>query len=331
MLNVARPKTPLTRHQPESDRVQPVLRSVLFGTQSSVAQRRRAQELAWAWVGSKWSRLFNAVEDRSAPAVHVAQSGAELQAGSSDNGQTWSLSVAHRERDGGRTWLTRADVGTQRAETGDVDVFSIVTACTPLDEPPRVLAPPGVLHLWVDRLGLDDGGVGIVGEAREVLDDEQLNAFFQHVLSPQRRLPIVALCHQPRSQYYGVDPQALATAVRGVAHVACLTTQTCEAVRLRWGQELAPVAGAARLYLPGFHMGMATALPNLELAPLWRDPRPPGTPRSVEPGAYRRLLCQRRCGLSVVSRRRGPGTVAGNGPARSPTQAANGMACAAGL
>ena len=331
MLTATRPNAPSARLQPESDRVQPVLRSVLLSTTSSPAQRRRAQELAWQWVGSKWSRLLNAVEDRSAPAVHVVQSGAELQAGSSDNGQTWSLAVAHRERDGGRTWLTRADVGTQRSETGDVDVFSIVTACTPQDEAPRVLAPPGVLQLWVDRLGLDDGGVGIVGEAREVVDDEQLNAFFQHVLSPQRRLPIVALCHQPRSQYYGVDPQALATAVRGVAHVACLTTQTCEEVRSRWGQELAPVAGAARLYLPGFHMGMATALPNLELAPLWRDPRPPGTPRSVEPGAYRRLLCQRLCSLSVVSRRRGPGTAAATGPARTETQTTKGQARAAGL
>lgn len=299
------------RFQPEVDRVQPVLRSVLLGTDSSRAQRQRAQDLAWQWVGSKWARLLGAVEDRSAPQVHVHQPGAQLQAGISDDGLIWSLAVAHRERDGGRTWMTRADVGTQKGPDGDVDVFSIVTACTPLEEAPRVLAPPGVLQLWVDRLGLDDGGMAIVGEARDVTDDEQLDAFFQHVLSPQRRLPIVALCHQPRSLYYGVDPQALATAVRGVAHVACLTTQTCADVRSRWGSDLAPVAGAARIYLPDFHTGLATATPDRELAPLWRDPRPPGTPRSTEPGAYRRLLCQRVCGLSVGQRRRSGSAVAG--------------------
>lgn len=321
MSTVFRPSHSAPRLQPEIDRVQPVLQSVLLGTDSSAAQRRRAQDLAWQWVGSKWARLLSAVDDRSAPQVQVLQPGAQLQAGSSDNGQTWSLAVAHREKDGGRTWMTRADVGTQKGPDGDIDVFSIVTACTPLDEAPRVLAPPGVLQLWVDRLGLDDGGMAIVGEAREVADDDQLNAFFQHVLSPQRRLPIVALCHQPRSLYYGVDPQALATAVRGIAHVACLTTKTCADVRSRWGSDLAPVAGAARLYLPDFHSGLASAMSEQELAPLWRDPRPPGTPRSVEPGAYRRLLCQRVCGLSVGQRRRSASHAVTSSRWTSPAQA----------
>ncbi len=297
--NVAHPSRPTARLQPESDRVQPVLQSTLCSANASAARRRRAQELAWSWVGDKWARVLGAVDDRSAPHVRVVQPGTELLAGSSDNGRTWCLTMAHRERDGGRTWMTRAQVSTQTGAAGDVDVFSVVTACTAMDEAPRVLAPPGVLQLWVDRLGLDDAGLAIAGEAREVSDDDQLNAFFQHVLSPQRRLPILALCHQPRSRYYGVDPQALATAVRGVAHVACLTTQTCAEVRLRWGAELAPVAGAARLYPPGFSLGMSTAQPAAELAPLWRDPRPPGTPRAVEPGAYRRWLCKQLCAWSV--------------------------------
>jgi hypothetical protein len=324
MSTVFRSTPVAPRFQPEVDRVLPVLRSDLFSTRSSAAQRQRAQDLAWHWVGRKWARLLGAVDDRTAPQVQVHQPGAQLQAGSSNNGQTWSLAVAHREKDGGRTWLTRADVGTQKGPDGDVDVFSIVTACTPLDEAPRVLAPPGVLQLWVDRLGLDDGGMDIVGEARDVADDDQLDAFYQHVLSPQRRLPIVALCHQPRSLYYGVDPQALATAVRGVAHVACLTPQTSADVRLRWGSDLAPVAGAARLYSPNFHTGLAAAMPHHELAPLWHDPRPPGTPRSVEPGAYRRLLCQRVCGLSVGQRRR-VATASGRGSA--PSQMDAGLAC----
>lgn len=291
------------RFLPEVDRVLPVLRSDLFSTRSSAAQRQRAQDLAWHWVGRKWARLLGAVDDRCAPQVHVHQAGAQLQAGSSNNGQTWHLAVAHREKDGGRTWLTRADVGTQKGPDGDMDVFSVVTACTPLDEAPRVLAPPGVLQLWVDRLGLDDGGMDIVGEARDVADDDQLDAFYQHVLSPQRRLPIVALCHQPRSLYYGVDPQALATAVRGVAHVACLTPQTSADVRLRWGADLAPVAGAARVYPPGLHVSITTPQAGLALAPLWCDPRPPGTPRSAEPGAYRRWLCKKLCAGSLQPRR----------------------------
>ncbi len=291
-----------SHHQPETRRVRPVLKSALFSGRSSSSQRRLAQDLAWHWVGTKWARLLGAVGDRRAPEVHVVQAGAELQAAVSPDGQGWALAVANRERDGGRTWMTRAEIKTQQGPDGEVDVFTVVTACTPLDDAPRVLAPPGVLQLWVDRLGLDDGGVGILGEAREVSHDDQLDAFLRHVLSPQRRLPVVALCHQPRSQYYGVDPKALATAVRGIAHVACLTTQTCQDVLARWGAGLAPVAGAARLYPPGFEAGMASAVHDSELAPLWCDPRLPGTPRAVEPGAYRRLLCQRLCALSLEDR-----------------------------
>ena len=309
MLTATRPSTssarpPLDRfhpspHQPQTSQMRPVLQSTLFSGQSSSSQRRLAQDLAWHWVGTKWARLLGAVGDRRATDVHVRQAGAELQATVSPDGKGWALAVSHRERDGGRTWMTRAQIETQPGADAELGVFSVVTACTPMDEAPRVLAPPGVLQLWVDRLGLDDGGVAIVGEALEVSSDDQLNAFFRHVLSPQRRLPIVALCHQPRSQYYGVDPKALATAVRGIAHVACFTTQTCLELHARWGTGLAPVAGAARLYPPGFATGMASAAHDTELAPLWCDPRLPGTPRAVEPGAYRRLLCQRLCALSL--------------------------------
>lgn len=280
--------------------VQPVLRSVMRSAQPCPQQRRQAQDLAWRWVGSKWPRLLSGVPDRDAPEVHVVNATAELHAGSPDQGLSWSLAVAYRDRDTGRTWMTRADVAPAGTAAGAVNVFSLVTACTPLEQPPRVLAPPGVLQLWVDRLGLDDGGYAVLGDARDVDDHEQLQAFLAHVLSAQRRLPILALCHQPRSRYYGVDPKALATAVRGVAHVACLTTATSDAVAAQWGLELAPVAGAARLYLPGFVANAAKERPSAEHAPLWRDVSPQGAPRRNDPGAFRRQLVQQLCTLSLA-------------------------------
>jgi hypothetical protein len=309
----ARQNSTPARHQPESDRVQPMLKSVLHSPASTAAQRRGAQDLAWQWVGSKWPRLLNAVVDRTAAQVHVVQTGAELQASNSDDGQSWSLAVAHRERDAGRTWLTRVDVSPWASTTGTVNRFSVLTACTPMEQPPRVLALPGVLQRWVDHLGLHDGGYAVLGEAREVADDEQLDAFMGHVLSPLRTLPILALCHQPRSLYYGVDPQALATAVRGMAHVACMTTSTSAAIAQRWGSQVAPVAGAARLYKPGFSAAAAATAAQAATppgpggpdrqpcpwAPLWRDTRPAGLARNAEPGAFRRELCQKVCALSL--------------------------------
>jgi hypothetical protein len=296
----------LARYQPDMDRLQPVLRTQLQNTDSSAIQRRQAQDMAWQWVGAKWARVLHAVDDRYAPEIHVVQAGVELQVVSRDKDHSWALSLAHRDRDHGRTWLTRAAVAVHRGEAGDVDLFSVETTCTAMEPAPRVLAPPGVLKLWVDRLGLDDGGIRVSGKASEVSDDSHLEAFFRHVESAHRRLPVLALCHQPRSRYYGVDPQALATAVQGLAHVACFTPQTSAAVQARWGQPLAPVAGAARLYPPGF----ADADLNEEPAPLWRDLQPLGTAETVEPSAYRRSLCQRLCAWTVSPRARPPGAPA---------------------
>jgi hypothetical protein len=146
-----------------------------------------------------------------------------------------------------------------------------------------------------------DRPLSVLGEAREVSNDEQLDAFIGHLLSPRRAMPILALSHLPGSRHYGVDPKALANAVRGIAHVACLTPTTCAAVARRWGADLAPVAGAARLYRPGFAPPAATAMPATNLAPLWRDPRAPGTSRTADPGAYRRMLVKKLCDWTVTS------------------------------
>lgn len=276
--------------------VQTVVHSALRCTQARPANRRRAQDMAWRWVGSKWPRLLAAVADTDAEHVHVALPAAELAVHNNPALNSWTLEVAHRERDGARTWRTRAHV----APHGAADELTVTTSCTALHEAPRVVAPPGVLGLWVERLPLEDGGYAVLSQAREVTDDEQLAAFFDHLLAPQRRLPVIALSHQPRSRSFGVDPQGLAEAVRGVAHVAWLTPATSAAVAHRFGAGLAPVAGAARVYAPGLQDGIDGVSNSPFQHPLWFDNRAPGTPRAAAPGAFRRLLCQRICALSVA-------------------------------
>ncbi|MGS0757813.1 hypothetical protein ACVBEH_25990, partial [Roseateles sp. GG27B] len=119
--------------------------------------------------------------------------------------------MAHSERDGARTWMTRVLV----AEDGDADVMGLQTSCTDLPFAPLVVAPPRLLGLWVERLQLEDGGLAVLGEPREVSDDDQLDAFCRHVMSERRTLPIIALANSPHSRFYGVDPRGLAEAVRG--------------------------------------------------------------------------------------------------------------------
>ena len=133
----------------------------------------------------------------------------------------------------------------------------------------------------------------MLGEARDVHDAAQLEAFCKHVLSSERHLPVIALTTSARSRFYGVDPRGLAEAVRGLAHVACLAPEVASEVVMRFGKDFGLVHGAARIYAAGFN---PDALPQDH--PLIRDT----SVRAKDPGAFRRLLCQKVCALSVSPR-----------------------------
>jgi hypothetical protein len=125
-------------------------------------------------------------------------------------------------------------------------------------------------------------------------DHMQLEAFCDHVLLDKRALPVIALTNKPDSRYYGVDPRGLSEAVRGVAHVVCLTPALAADASQRLGKNLVPVPGAPRIY--GMNFSPA-AIPKDH--PIIR-PRVAAMAADVkDPGALRRLLCQRVCALSV--------------------------------
>ncbi len=283
----SRPATTTATAQPA---VRVVVRSTLRSTTLSPSNRRRAQELVWSWVSAKWPRLVVSQIDRGRSQFECSIPGVQLAVQSSSDGTAWTLAVAHSERDGARTWMTRALV----AEDGDADVMGLQTSCTDLPFAPLVVAPPRLLGLWVERLQLEDGGLAVLGEPREVSDDDQLDAFCKHVMSERRTLPIIALANSPHSRFYGVDPRGLAEAVRGMAHVAYLSPHVSGEVAQRLGPDFGLVYGAARVYAPHFS-------PNAvqQDHPLLKDPKPAGVARDADPGAFRRMLCRRICAMSV--------------------------------
>ena len=174
------------------------------------------------------------------------------------------------------------------------DVVGLQTSCSDLPDAALVVAPPRLLGAWVEGLELEDGGVPVLGTPREVNDTRQLAAFCDHVLSGTRTLPVIALANKPHSRYYGVDPQGLAEAVRGLAHVACIAPNVAAAVRERLGENFGLVAGAARIYAPRF---CTTATPADH--PLVRNAAPADASAAPDAGAFRRLLCRKICALSV--------------------------------
>ena len=283
-----RKTAPVGRSKPG---LKPVVRSALRSAVHSPANRHRAQQLAWDWVGTKWPRLLPSPSEMERGHFECAVPGQELLVKTSSDGSVWTLAVAYNERRGTRTWMTRAVV----ADAGEADLMGLETSCTDVPDAPLVVAPPRLLGNWVECLQLEDGSVAVLGAPREVNDQVQLAAFCKHVLSGERRLPVIALANKPNSRFYGVDPRGLAEAVRGLAHVACLTPEMALDVAQQLGHEFGIVPGAARIYAPGFD---TSSQPSGH--PLVRDNRATG-PRSEDAGAFRRLLCQKVCALSVFA------------------------------
>ena len=270
-----------------------VVRAALRSTTSSHRNRRLAQELVWRWVGTKWPGLMPPASDLEKGHLERLLPGRKLSVSANGDGSVWTLEVAYSERDSTRSWITRALV----ADTGDGDVVGLQTTCLDVNPaPPSVVAPPSLLGAWVERLDLEDGGVAVLSEPRMVGDQEQLKAFCDHVLSDKRTLPVIALANKPNSRYYGVDPRGVAQAVRGLAHVACIAPDLVSDVTDRFGKNLGPVQGAARIYRPGF---TEPAIPKDN--PLIRDPTAPSAQQANDPGGFRRLVCRRVCAMSVSS------------------------------
>ncbi|MDB5870606.1 MAG: hypothetical protein JWQ07_48 [Ramlibacter sp.] len=269
-----------------------VVCSALRSRAHSHDNRRRAKDLVWGWVGAKWSRLLPSAAELESDRIEVNLPGRRLSVSTNGDGSLWTLEVAYSERNGARAWITRAVV----ADTGEADVMAIQTACSDLAAGPTVIAPPKLLGSWVERLELEDGGVTVMGEPRFVQDEEGLAAFCEHVLSQERTLPVIALTNKPNSRFYGVDPRGVAEAVRGLAHVVCLTPELATEAGGRLGKNLVPVPGVPRIYGPNFS---PDAVPKDH--PLMRSPAASGAQTASDPGASRRLLCQRVCAMSANS------------------------------
>lgn len=281
---------PMTEKSPRNDgAIRPVVRVTLRSTRHSAANRSQARDLAWQWVADKWPRLMPSSTEMGMPRFARAIPGQRLVASSGANPSSWAMAVAFDDRHSARTWTTQVEV----ADDGDADLLNLQTACTDRPDAPLVVAPPSLLGHWVEQLALDDGPFAILGEPRHVDGAEQFEAFMAHILSARRTLPLIALTHRLNSRFFGVDPRGLATAVRGMAHAYSLTPDMAQAVAGRLGAHLGVVPGAARIYGAG-----APLVASTRDHPLVRNNAGPGNPAG-NTGAFRRLLCQKVCAMSV--------------------------------
>ena len=269
-----------------------VVRVALHSRRHSDANRQRARELAWQWVAAKWPKLVPSREQMELHQFAHAVPGQQIVMSSAADQSNWSLAVAFDEKSGARTWMTQVEV----VDDGDSDVLRLQTSCTDVSDAPLVVAPPRLLGSWVECMELDDGPFAVLGEPREVADEKQLEGFLAHVTSRERTLPVIALANRPQTRFYGVDPRGLATAVRGLAHVICLDPDIATEVAERLDPRLGIVPGAARIY-----SAKVPLVADSHDHPLVRNTRAIGNAQDSA-GAFRRLLCQKICAMSVRER-----------------------------
>jgi hypothetical protein len=159
-----------------------------------------------------------------------------------------------------------------------------------------VVAPPKLLASWVQRLPLDDDGIPVMGSARFVESQADVETLCRQLKQPGRRLPIVVLANKPGTRYYGIDPRGIAESLQGLAHVVCLAPDALAELTDRFGQRLAPVPAAVRIYLPGFAPEHASGQHPI-IRP--RAKAEDADPAVNEATAFRRYVCQRVCELAV--------------------------------
>lgn len=292
-----------------SSPVRPVVYAQLRAAGRADTTGRVARDLAWQWVASKWPRLLPSAAGMDSDHYARSAPGQKLVAASQDGGG-WAMTVAYDERHGSRTWITHVEIG--RAD--GAPLVSVQTGCTAQVDTPLVVAPPRLLGGWVERLDLVDGPVAVISEPRSVDDPDQLEHFLAHVSCAERTLPIIALTNRPGTRFFGVDPAGLAMAVRGLAHVACLSPEVSDAVAEHLGPHLGVVPGAARIYAAGVSI---TASSNNH--PLVRNHHAGGS-SPANAGAFRRQLCQRICAMSV-RHLVDAATTTPNMPSRHPAEA----------
>jgi hypothetical protein len=229
-----------------ADKLGLVVCSTLKSRSHSAANRQRAQQLAWRWIREKWPRFVSGSMDLEGGRLERSNPGARLIVSSANEGTSWMAEVTEVARDS-RQWRTRVVV----AEGVGVDILAVQTACSRSGPAPVTVAPPKLLAAWVEALDVHDATEPAFGQPWWVTDETQAAEFLDHVLDGQRALPVIALANKGTSRYFGVDPEALAKSMQGMAHVACVTQEARDVLKRRLGPRLAPLQGAARIYGAG--------------------------------------------------------------------------------
>ena len=189
-----------------------------------------------------------------------------LDAGDGVQGWTLALEVTSEDRSGDLVdWMAKVTVVESRQTIASIRVERTAqgNVVRPLATRPK---PPQLVTALVDRDDLDlvDGPVPICAAPR-YLTEQLVESFVARLLlSPARRLPVVAVSEAHGTSTAVVNPNRLAADLVGLAHVWLVPSDVSWHLSERLSRRLSVYNGATRIWWPGLSV---TDSPNDH--PLW--------------------------------------------------------------
>lgn len=225
----------------------------------------RANVLAWAT--RKWPELF-VDQDPCEPEFESHSGPTGVTVTTADRGgYSWSFKGTHPDASAARVWETRVlalgdeehDLLTVR--TGYLGGLDSTVSC----------AQPRFLSALIEHLAFEDGGYPVCTTPRRVFSDRSFDNLRDHLASPRRALPILAVGCDGKSHNSVaplLDADSMARKLCGLVHVVSLGPPTLERLENLLGRDMAVHAGEARLFMPGL-----AAEPDPEMHPCFpKDP-----------------------------------------------------------
>ncbi len=170
---------------------------------------------------------------------------------STEKHDLWSLRAEDPDKQvAGRVWTTEVGLG---GEIGKPIRFSArLFASSPEAELNIQPHSPGFALQIADQFGLYAGPAICETHPGYVETEDDLERLLEELVSPDRVLPIIVASRSENSDRPLVDPEVVARAVTGIAHVRVLSTEAAWQLTKQIGKSRSVFGGAVRIYYPGF-------------------------------------------------------------------------------
>ncbi len=246
-----------------------VTRPVMQLTTASVGQSTKpaanrfeaAQRLVLQWMDDKHRAILGGALPSHAlrgEGFAIDQPGREFAAVRLDPPpegfeQVWAAKIEHPDNTPeGRVFARMWSVEVLLVQAGSEVVLSIRTAIHSdgRDQPP--LSVPRFLREISAQIGLTDAGLPVAVTPYRVDTDERLGIFWRHLHAHARNQPVFVLTPEIGSGAYALNPDALASALVGVAHVVTFSVEQNQAWMRLAGREWVAFKGSVRTFKPDF-------------------------------------------------------------------------------